>query len=329
MRFDDIKVADLDGPRAETTGEPTTSSRIGAAGQGEAIATWALWGLLVIALFVTYTRLDPVELYHVSGDGVSGGLSRVLVALNFPIALISIALVMVALDSLPARAWWIGAPAIVMCAVTGWPGVVDQNDLDARLVNVVPALGVVLALGLGVAAFRRSGLGRAPALRFDRARTLLVVVVLVLSLPWILADLGVFSPEWVFIMERPITGSDGNVAPAVHLGHHHGLDGALLVVSAALLSRVRLRSVRLAVASTLYLSLVFAYGAVNFAQDFWNEQLAKRGWVDRKIPGALEPALEPIWSVILVIAALTALVLRWEAKRRVVAGASEERHSIS
>lgn len=314
MRFDDMEVADLDGSPVKTPGERTASSPTVAAGQGEAMVTWALWGVLVIALLVTYTRLDPVELYHVSGDGVSGGLSRVLVALNFPIALIAIALVMVALDSLPARAWWIGAPAIVMCAVTGWPGVVDQNDLDARPVNVVPALGVVLALCLGVAAARRSGLGRAAGLRFDGARALVIVVVLVLSLPWILADLGVYSPEWVFIMERPITGSDGNVNPAVHLGHHHGLDGALLVVSAALLSRVRLRSVRLATASTLYLSLVFAYGAVNFAQDFWNEQLAKRGWVDGQIPGALEPALEPIWLVILAITAAIAIVVRREPR---------------
>lgn len=320
MRFDDMTVADLDGPLTEMTSEHTTSSPTSTAGQGEAVATWALWGLLVIALFVTYTRLDPVELYHVSGGGVSGGLSRVLVAINFPIALMSIALVMVALDSLPVRAWWIGGPAIVMCAVTGWPGVVDQNDLDARAINLVPALGVALALCLGVVAARRSGLGRAAGLRLDGARTLVVVVVLVLSLPWILADLGIYSPEWVFIMERPITGSDGNVNPAVHLGHHHGLDGALLVVSAALLSRARLRSVRLAAASTLYLSLVFAYGAVNFAQDLWNEQLAKRGWVDWKIPGALSPAFEPIWLVILAITVATASVLRHETRATAKSG---------
>jgi hypothetical protein len=312
MRFDEMQVADLDDRQDEPTGEQSSSTPAGGVGQGEAMVTWALWGLLVIALFVTYTRLDPRELYHVTGEGISGGLSRVLVALNFPIALIAIALVLVALDALSARAWWIGTPAIVMCAVTGWPGVVDQNDLDARAINIVPAIGVLTALGLGLAAARRSGLGRAAGLRFDGARTVVIGVVLVLSLPWIFADLGIYSPEWVFIMERPITGSDGNVNPAVHLGHHHGLDGALLVVSAALLSRVRLRSARLAVASTLYLSLVFAYGAVNFAQDFWNEQLAKRGWVDWKIPGALEPALEPIWLVILAITVGTAILLRHE-----------------
>src|SRR5205085_2621557 len=81
-------------------------------------------------------RLDPAQLYHVSRHGLDGGLSRVLVALNFPIALVAIALVLVALDALPGRAWWVGGPAIALCAVTGWPGVVDQADLDARVVNV-------------------------------------------------------------------------------------------------------------------------------------------------------------------------------------------------
>ena len=34
---------------------------------------------------------------------------------------------------------------------------------------------------------------------------------------------------------------------------------------------------------------LLAYGAVNLAQDAWNEQLVKRGMVDWKIPSALEP----------------------------------------
>jgi hypothetical protein len=50
------------------------------------------------------------------------------------------------------------------------------------------------------------------------------------------------------------------------------------------------------------------------AQDFWNEQLVKRGWLDWKIPSALQPDLAPIWLVVLGLAALTALALRWEAR---------------
>ncbi len=282
---------------------------------GESMVAWALWGALLAAMFITYVRLDPVELYHVSGDGWTGGLSRVLVEMNFPIALVAIALVLIALDSLPSRAWLIGGPAILLCAFTVWPGVVDDGDLDARPVNFVPALGVLLALGLCVAAIVRSGAPTASRRPLDGIRLAIVVMVVLLSLPWIFADLGLFVPEWVFIMERPITGSDGKVAAAVHLGHHHGLDGALLAITAVLLSRVRLRSPGLARATRLYVSLLFAYGIVNFAQDLWHEQVVKRGWADWKVPNATHPSLTPIWLVMLTLAAGTALVLHRESLR--------------
>ena len=45
-----------------------------------------------------------------------------LIELNFPISLVAIALGLVALASLPRRAWWLGGPAIALCAVTAWPG---------------------------------------------------------------------------------------------------------------------------------------------------------------------------------------------------------------
>jgi hypothetical protein len=292
-----------------TTGGPA------GAGQGEAVATWLLWGSLVVVMLITYSRLEGDDLYRVSRGGFGGGLSRVLVQVNFPIALIAIALVLVAVDALPFRAWWIGAPAIVLCAVTAIPGVVDDHDLDARLINIVPAIGVALAIGLTGAAARRAGHHASPNRPLDRVRWVVVVIVAVISVPWLFADLGVFAPEWVFIMERPFTGAGGDTGPAVHLGHHHGFDGALLVVTAAALSRVRLRSARLAAATRWYVSLIFAYGAVNFAQDAWNEQLVKRDWVDWEIPGALNPSLEPIWLVILALAVATAAGLRSEARR--------------
>jgi hypothetical protein len=296
---------------------PNRSSQVQYSTQGEAFATWGLWSLLIVAMLVTYTRLDPAELYHVTGDGITGGLSRILVAVNFPIAIIAIALVLVAIDALPPRARWIAAPSIMLCAITVVPGVVDDQDLDARWINAIPAIGVVLAAGLSVVAARQPGrsAGVTARLPLDPLRWGLAALAIVLSVPWILAELGVYGPGWVFIMERPITESGGVVGPAVHLGHHHGLDGALFVVSVALLSRVRIRSPRLRTATMLYLSLVFAYGAVNFAQDAWNEQLAKRGWVDTTIPSALNPALELIWLVILAITVVAAVTLDRESKQ--------------
>ena len=149
--------------------------RVGPA-QGEALAVWGIWAAVLLAIVVTYARLEPADLYHVSREGLSGGLSRALVEVNFPIALAAIALVLVALAVLPARAWWIAGPAIALCAVTAWPGVVDQDDLDARWVNAVPAVGVALALGLTVAATRRTGPRFVPRLRLDPARIVLAAL---------------------------------------------------------------------------------------------------------------------------------------------------------
>ena len=208
-----------------------------------------------------------------------------------------------------------GGPAIVLCAVTAWPGVVEEADLDASVVNVVPAVGAGLALALTVAAALRAGRGFAPGRTFDRARLVIAIAVLVLSLPWMAAELGVYLPDVVFLTGRVIVQPNGASQVAVHHGHHHGFDGALIVISALLLSRPMIRPGRLATATKLYVSLAFAYGAVNFAQDLWQEQIVKRDWSDWQIPSALEPRVEPIWLVILGIAAGTAFALGREARR--------------
>ena len=198
--------------------------------------------------------------------------------------------------------------------MTAWPGVVDQDDLDARWVNAVPAAGVAIALALTVAAARRGRTGFAPRLPLDVLRVALAVVALLVSIPWIAAILGFYLTEGIFIMERPGLEQDGTTIAAVHVGQHHGFMGALIVASALLLSRPRLPAGRLAAVTRLYVSLAFAYGAVKMTQDAWNEQLWKRGTVDWKLPSALQPAPEPIWLVTLALAGLTALALRREGR---------------
>lgn len=267
--------------------------------QGDVLATWAIWMVLLGAMAVTYARLDIADLYNVSHAGVAGAVSRLLVQLNYPIALVAIAAVLIALDTLKGRWWFLGGPVITASVVTAWPGVVDDGDLDARLINIVPALGVAGALTLTIVATRGSGAALEPRCRFDTGRVVLAAVVLFLSLPWIAADLGIYLPDVIFITERPITGSDGVVNPAVHLGHHHGLDGSLIVLSALFLSRPKLHSPTLKSATTGYVALMAAYGAINATQDFWHEQIQKRGWVDWTFPKATEPTLNAIWLLIL------------------------------
>ncbi len=180
---------------------------------------------------------------------------------------------------------------------------------------MIPALGVALALCLTVAAARRAGWGVAGRLPLDPVRIALAVLLLLVSIPWIAADLGFFLPDGVFIMRRVALDTDGLPIAAVHLGHHHGMDGTLVALSAILLSRPRLRRGATASVTVVVTSLAFAYGIVNCIQDTWNEQLVKRGTLEWKIPSAILPSLSEIWLVILVLAALTALALRGESRR--------------
>jgi hypothetical protein len=135
------------------------------------------------------------------------------------------------------------------------------------------------------------------------------------SLPWITAELGFHFPGDVLMGEELGRERDGSSIAAVHLGHHHGTDGALLVLTALLLSRVRVERTPLRYALVGYLGLMFSYGAVNFAQDARNEQVVKRGWTDAGIPSALLPGVTPVWGVVVALAALSSVVLLREAGR--------------
>jgi hypothetical protein len=278
--------------------------------QGEAIGAWLLWALVVAAVAVTYARLPVEELYRVDEGGLTGGLGRALVLTNFPVAIVAVVLALVAMDALPSRAWWLAGISIALCALTAMPGVVDEDDLDARPVNAVPALGVLIAVGLTVAAARRAGTDVAPRTRADAVRVAATVLILLAALPWIAADLGTTFPEGVYLTERLGRESDGSTIQAVHVGHHHGWDGALLALTAIWLSRARLTGRRLRGVFIAYVSLLLAYGLVNATQDFWLEQVVKRGWSDSRIPEAIRPGLGWVWAAIVSLAAALWLAVR-------------------
>ena len=44
---------------------------------------------------------------------------------------------------------------------------------------------------------------------------------------------------------------------------------------------------------------MLAYGVANIANDFWHEQIVKRGWVSWEVPSALSLGLHPIWLLVL------------------------------
>ena len=247
-------------------------------------AVWIAFGAVAAAMLVTYSRVPAHDLYHVSGGGlVDGGLSRVLVYANFPVALAAALLGGLAAGRAGARLP--GAVCVALCAVVAVPGVVSQSNLDAKWVNAVPALGVALALALEL----RAGPG---LVRVGRGTIAAVVALALLSLVWIAAEAGVHETFGVFLAGQPRP-----VEPAVHLGHHHGLDGAMLAAAGLVLLRAPRSEIGRA-----YVSLLFAYGLVNFVQDGWTEQVVKRGWTSHTIPNALEPRPNLAWLAILVIA---------------------------
>lgn len=280
----------------------------------ELIVVWTMLLVVAVEIVATYSRLPAAELYHVSGTGMDAGLGRLLVWLNYPVALVALPATLIAVDRLASRtARIVGAAGVAMCAVVVWPGVVDQSDLDAKAINVAPALGTLIAVGLTVVLAARSGVSRAPRLfliRGDRLRLAIVVVLPLLAVPWLLADLG-FSLDGVPVLGsiwqtgefRTQPGVEG-LHPAVHHGHHHGMDGVLLTVTALLLSRrtgeVAASGLRWATAA--FLSLMLAYGMFLVANDFWLEQIVKRKWTTWEIPDVTRPSVGVGWALIVATA---------------------------
>jgi hypothetical protein len=261
------------------------------------------------------------ELYHVSNTGIAGGFGRALVLANFPTALAAIA-VDLALFGLLAgrRERLVAVLSILLCAVVAWPGVVEQSDLDPKPVNAIPALGVALALALTALVGRRSGLGR-----FGRAgawwRAAIAAIAVVVALPWLAADLGFYLGRVPLLGRLFLTGDlrtqpgDPVPHPAVHHGHHHGMDGTLLALTALLLIPVVIElSGARRVALAGYVSLMFCYGVGNSANDAWLEQVVKRGWTAWEIPGVTTPKANGGWLVI-----LAAAIVIWAAWLRILA----------
>jgi hypothetical protein len=301
-------------------------------GQGpslrEALIVWILYALVIAAIFVTYSRVSPTQMYNVSNEGIAGGASRVLTFSNFSLcfgALAVLGFVVARLISAGSSGHRrivliLAAIATLLCLVTAFPGVVDQSDLDAKPINAVPALGVLLVIGLTIYAVRTRGVGEPVAWNTgDRLRLLAIFLLPIASLPWILADLGVYvgdiPPLDHVFMSKQIP--KGETLRAVHLGHHHGLDGAFLAISALILGRElgRVRQRWLRTTLSWYLALMVAYGVANMINDAWLEQVVKRGWTHWQVPDMLRPQLSAGWSILLLgVVVLRFLVFRPEVE---------------
>ncbi|MGH3058561.1 MAG: hypothetical protein ACRDPP_09985 [Gaiellaceae bacterium] len=299
-------------------------------GLAEVLAVWALFGLVALAVLVAAARVATAELYNVSETGIVGGAGRALVFVGYPTAFVAIAILALLVARLRRR--WVlvvAAVAAVLCATVAWPGVVEQSDLDAKPANAFAGVGALVAVALTVFALARGGIGvqRPFGVRWDVARLVLAVVLVLASIPWILADVGVKAEDvpglgWIFMSGEVLPEPGHPDLIAVHLGHHHGMDGTLLALAALALSRAvpDVRGGLMRPVLGFYLSLMLVYGLANALQDFWLEQLVKRGTTSHRIPTLTEPDLSPAWAAIVA----AALLIHFVARRVGTVGSRQE-----
>jgi hypothetical protein len=284
-------------------------ARLQSAGLRNVYVVWLLFLLTAIAVFETYWRLPPSELWKVHNTGLIGGAGRAYVFLSFSAALAAIGILPIVVDRLEDRRADLGGfLAVVLCATVALPGVQTESHLDPKWSNLPAVLGVAVTLLLTVWA-SRSGRRGSPqtSARGDAARLIVGGLSFFFAAPYIAAELGFFLDGVPVLGSIFLTGAirpepgAGYSHAAVHHGHHHGMDGFLLTATALLLSRL-VGSIRRPVLRTLtgvYLALLLVYGLTNQVQDLWTEQIVKRGWTGWEIPNVLHPSLSAAWAAMI------------------------------
>jgi hypothetical protein len=188
--------------------------------------------------------------------------------------------------------------------------------------DVLAAVGIGAALGATAGSAWKGGVGPVRGIeRHDTARAIVAAGLGANGLPWFLADLGMYAGDLPglgrLVLSRQLL-PEGASWPAVHLGHHHGLDGTLLGLAALTLSRA-LPEVRPAVLReglSLYLAFLLVYGTMRAVEDGWNEQVVKRGWSRRRVPLIVvrrRPVRPRLWAGMLGCAA--AIHVIWFRRR--------------
>jgi hypothetical protein len=284
------------------------------AGLREIWVVWTLFGLAAIAVFETYWRIPPEQLWKVHNSGFVGGIGRAFVFVSFSAAVAALGVVPIVADRLESRrAQVLAVVAWALCATVVIPGVQTPNHLDPKWANTWAVVGVGLAVALTAWATRS---GWPEAVRTSRAgdlaRLILGLVVLFWATPYIAAELGFHLDGvpflgWFFQTGKlaPEPGA-GYLHATVHYGHHHGLDGFLLATTALLLSRLLggIRRPGLRTSTGALLALMLVYGLTNLVNDLWIEQVVKRGWTSWEVPDVLQPSGSFAWGAMLIAAAL-------------------------
>jgi hypothetical protein len=306
-------------------------ARLQSAGLRDLFAVWLLFVLTAIAVFATYWRLPPSVLWKVHNSGFVGGAGRAFVFLSFSAAVAAVGILPIVVDRLDNRpADVVGLLALVLCATVALPGVQTESHLDPKWSNLPAVLGLALAFVLTLWA-SRAGRRDFPrtSRRGDAARLIVGGLSFFLAAPYIAAELGFFLDGVPVLGSIFLTGAirpepgAGYSHAAVHHGHHHGMDGFLLAVTALLLSRLvgSIRRPVLRALTAVYLALMLVYGLTNQVQDLWSEQIVKRGWTGWDIPNVLHPSLSAAWAA-MVACGLVIYALFLRPRRRLFSQSS-------
>jgi hypothetical protein len=291
------------------------------------LVLWAMWIVVCAGTWATNARVPAALLYGFHGAGIVSAAGRVVVLLGWPVALAAIPLTAVAVERFLASphvrrsARAVVAASLVsigLCATVAWPGAQQSTHLDARFINSPAALGVALAFAVTIYVVATTGRGvPLPRTRVAVAWAAVFLAILVLSIPWLLANLGYYAGDVpgvrrVFMSEQIVPEPDNPHLRAVHLGNHEGIDGVLLAITAVVLMRTLGQIARSARRTALaaYLSLLLVYGLGVALADGWHEQITKRGWTAWRVPSVLHPAASWAWLVALVAALVVWLVVR-------------------
>ena len=287
----------------------------------EIIVVWAVMLVVCVEVLVAYTRTKPNELIGVPRTGLSVAVTDAIGFLAFPVGLVATGVAIAIGDRLSRVGLWVAmAAATGLAVVSVLPGVAESEEVEITLnpQRVVAAAAVLALFGLTLHAVRIHGVGHwGPRSPGDLVRLALAAGITFAALPWVAADLtlsldNVPGLSHVFLTDT-LRNEPGRVGanPAVHDGHHHGMDGALLALAAIALSRV-IRSLAgwRQTALTALVSLTFVYGVANALEDFWLEQIVKRGASGYVFPKMLTPRLSTPFLVIVLAAVALSVALR-------------------
>ena len=287
------------------------------------LAIWGLYGAALVGVVTTAARPAGAE-----ADGAMGaagwdaaeGWRAGMRFLRHPLAPAAATLGIVATLRLPAAA----VPAALARALaTGGAAALGAAAACPRGLRSEPGDHVAVAttamsLALTAAASNagRAAAGGADRMPADPARWVLGAILAVGALPWALADAGIYAGD-VPGLRRVVLSRDTPIAPgqiAVHLGHHHGMDGALLALTGLAGSRqlADAQSGMVREAVSFCLAATLAIGMARWFEDLWHEQIVKRGWATWKPPIVVRhgrPEGRRVWAALAVAAA--AVHLGW------------------